>query len=99
MSFNAQTEYTWANGDSPDGTWSHSTWFLGVSPGWFETMKLQLLEGRDFRFDDEYPKVAVVNETFVRRYFGSENPVGAKLRGTIQRRIRWESRQGMAACR
>ncbi len=76
MSFNAQTEYTWANGHSPDGTWSHSTWFLGVSPGWFETMKLQLLEGRDFRFDDEYPKVAVVNETFVRRYFGSENPVG-----------------------
>jgi predicted permease len=76
MSFNAQTEYTWANGHSPDGTWSHSTWFLGVSPGWFETMKLPLLEGRDFRFDDEYPKVAIVNQKFARRYFGAESPVG-----------------------
>jgi predicted permease len=76
MSFNAQTGYTWANGHSPDGTWSHSTWLLGVSPGWFETMKLRFLVGRDFRWDDEYPKVAVVNETFVRRYFGAESPVG-----------------------
>ncbi len=76
MSFNAQTAYTWANGQSPDGTWSHSSWFLGVSPGWFETLQVRLLEGRDIRWNDEYPKVAVVNETFARRYFGAENPVG-----------------------
>jgi predicted permease len=76
MSFSATTRFTWANGHSPDGTWSHSTWLLGVSPGWFETMKLQLLEGRDFRWNDKYPEVAVVNEKFARRYFGAENPVG-----------------------
>jgi predicted permease len=76
MSFHAQTRFIWANGHSPDGTWSHSTWFLGVSPGWFETMKLQLLDGRDFRWDDAYPQVAIVNEKFARRYFGVENAVG-----------------------
>ncbi len=76
MSFNAQTGFVWANGHSPDGTWSNSTWFLGVSPGWFETMKLKLLNGRDFRGDDEFPKVAIVNEKFARRYFGTQNPVG-----------------------
>lgn len=76
MSGNAQTGYIWANGHAPDGTWANSTWFLAVSPGWFETMKLQLIEGRDFRWDDEFPHVAVVNETFVHRYFGAESPVG-----------------------
>jgi predicted permease len=76
MSFNAQTDYVWANGRVPDGTWSHSTWVLAVSPGWFETMKLPLLQGRDFRESDESPKVAVVNEKFVERYFGHENAIG-----------------------
>ena len=76
LSYHAQTRFIWANGHSPDGTWSNSTWLLGVSPGWFETMKLELLEGRDFRWDDAYPQVAIVDEKFAQRYFGSENPVG-----------------------
>lgn len=76
MSFNAQTRFIWADGHVPDGTWSHSTWFLGVSPGWFKTMQLRILAGRDFRWDDGYPKVAIVNEKFAQRYFGVENPVG-----------------------
>ena len=76
MSNNAMTRFVWANGHAPDGTWSHSTWILGVSPGWFETMKLGILQGRDFRWDDAYPDVAVVNEKFAQRYFGDESPVG-----------------------
>jgi putative ABC transport system permease protein len=76
MSFNAQTDYVWANGHVPDGDWMHDTWFLGVSPEWFETMQLPLLQGGVFRWNDESPKVAVVNEKFAKRYFGRENPVG-----------------------
>jgi predicted permease len=76
MSFHAKTRFIWANGHVPDGTWSNSTWFLGVSPGWFETMRLGLLQGRDFRSADAYPSVAIVNETFARRYFAGESPVG-----------------------
>ena len=62
MSGNARTVWIWANGKSPDGSWSNSTWFLGVSPHWFETMGMRLcsMAGISAR-DDEYPKVAIVN--------------------------------------
>ena len=76
MSGNARTVWIWANGQSPDGSWSNSTWFLGVSPHWFETMGMRLLDGRDFRWDDEYPKVAIVNEKFARHYFSGASAVG-----------------------
>jgi putative ABC transport system permease protein len=49
---------------------------LSVSPGWFETMKIGLLEGRDFRDSDVDPKVAIVNEIFARNYFSGQSPVG-----------------------
>jgi ABC-type antimicrobial peptide transport system permease subunit len=39
-------------------------------------MKMPLLAGRDLRWDDEYPSVAVVNERFARRYFGGQSPIG-----------------------
>jgi len=52
------------------------TYFLNVSPGWIETMKIPLVSGRDFRDSDSYPGAAIVNETFVKRYFKSESPVG-----------------------
>jgi len=39
-------------------------------------MGVQLVDGRDLRWDDSVPNVAVVNETFARRYFGGQSPVG-----------------------
>jgi putative ABC transport system permease protein len=51
-------------------------YFLGVGPGWFETMKIALLSGRDLRAEDRSPHVAVVNEAFARRYFDGRDPVG-----------------------
>src|SRR5579871_21375 len=45
------------------------TWFMNVSPGWVETMKISLLEGRDFRAGDLSPGAAIVNEAFAERYF------------------------------
>jgi putative ABC transport system permease protein len=65
----------WANGHSPE-EYPSPPLFLGVSPGWFETMKIALLDGRDFRSDDTFPHVAAVNEAFARRYFDGRNPVG-----------------------
>jgi putative ABC transport system permease protein len=50
--------------------------FLQVSPGWLDTMKIPLIAGRDFRSDDAYPKVAIVNQAFAKRYFSGENPLG-----------------------
>ena len=52
------------------------TFFLRVSPGWMETMKIPFIDGRDFRASDTYPGFSVVNQTFAKRYFGGESPVG-----------------------
>ncbi len=53
-----------------------SPYFLEVSPGWFDAMKIPRLAGREFREADVDPEVAVVNEAFAKRYFGGQNPVG-----------------------
>jgi predicted permease len=50
--------------------------FLGVSPGWLETMRIPLVEGRDFRRDDISPGSAIVNLAFAKEYFHGEHPVG-----------------------
>ena len=60
-------------------------YFLDVSPGWFATMKMPLIDGRDFRPDDVYPGAAIVNEAFAREYFHGANPVGRSFsRGTTR---------------
>ena len=51
-------------------------YFLNVSPGWIETMKIPLLAGRDFRASDVYPQAAIVNQAFARKFLHDENPVG-----------------------
>ena len=50
--------------------------FLAVSPGWLDTMKIPRISGRDFREGDAHPSVAIVNEMFARQYFDGANPVG-----------------------
>jgi hypothetical protein len=51
-------------------------YFLNVSPGWLETMKIPLIDGRDLRPGDVYPGAAIVNEAFAKEYFDGANPVG-----------------------
>ncbi|MHC4518264.1 MAG: ABC transporter permease [Planctomycetota bacterium] len=49
-----------------------------VSDGYFATMGINLLQGRDFRATDtlESHRVAIVNEEFARSFFPEENPLG-----------------------
>ncbi len=66
-----------------------SPYFLDVSPGFFETMRIGLLAGRDFRPGDGAPHlegqnqpvggVGIVNEAFARTYFDGQNPVGRSV--------------------
>jgi predicted permease len=48
------------------------------SPGFFKTLRIPVLLGRDFtdRDIDGAPKVGIVNQKFVKRYFGNTNPLG-----------------------
>jgi putative ABC transport system permease protein len=56
--------------------------FFPVTPNFFGTMKIRLLRGRDFTARDtaHTPWVAVVNETFARRFFPNEDPIGKHIR-------------------
>lgn len=54
-----------------------------VSPGFFATMKIPLLEGRDFnlRDDRDSQMVTIVNQEFVRRFLNGRNAIGVKVHG------------------
>jgi putative ABC transport system permease protein len=51
------------------------------SPGYFETMRIPLLEGRDFRQSDivETPTVAIVNRKFAEHFFPGKSAIGKRL--------------------
>jgi predicted permease len=51
-------------------------YFLAVSPGWADAMKLPFIDGRDFRPSDTFPGAAIVNETFAKQFLGAGNPIG-----------------------
>ena len=50
--------------------------FLEVSPGWLDTMRIGMVDGRDFRENDAEPSVVIVNEAFAKQYFDGRDPVG-----------------------
>lgn len=56
-----------------------------VSPGFFATLGIRLIAGRDFDERDSRPlgeggyRSAVVNESFVKRYLAGRNPLGARI--------------------
>ena len=50
--------------------------FLNVSPGWLSTMKIPLVDGRDFRPEETSPGAAIVNETFAKMFFPGQNAIG-----------------------
>jgi predicted permease len=58
-------------------------YFLNVSPGWMDVMKIPLIAGRDFRASDKAPNVAIVNEAFVHKYLRDENPIGMTFQKTM----------------
>ena len=54
-----------------------------VSPGFFDSMKIPLVEGRDFdlRDDPTSLRVMIVNQEFVRRFLANRSVLGRKVHG------------------
>jgi len=59
------------------------TYYNFVSAGYFETLRMPIVQGRGFDVGDGKldTKVAIVNETMVRRFFPTKNPIGKYFRG------------------
>ena len=53
-----------------------------VTPGWFRTLRIPLVAGRDFTWNDRAgsPEVAIVNETLARLLGESASPIGMQLK-------------------
>jgi predicted permease len=54
-----------------------------IAPGYFDLMKIPLLEGRDFNQHDDPANqpVMIVTQEFVRRFLPNQNPIGQKVHG------------------
>jgi predicted permease len=65
----------------PGRTDSGQTHQLGVSPGFFDTIGIRLLDGRDFAWRDLGPNASasVVNEAFARRFFPDQSVIGRQF--------------------
>jgi putative ABC transport system permease protein len=64
----------------PVGT-SNVADYRPVSPGYFETIGIPLVRGRDFTSADSgsAPRVVVINESMQRKHWGEEDPIGRRL--------------------
>ena len=69
--------------EAADGTSKNTLLINGVSAGYFKTMGMTLIAGRDFTSTDSRlaPRVAVVNRAFARRFGLDGHIVGQRFRG------------------
>ncbi len=70
----------------PDGR-SDRAYLRWVTPGYFEAIGIPLISGRAFENHDDARgiPVAVVDRTFVQRYFPGEQPIGRRIQMTNER--------------
>jgi len=71
--------------DVPDATYRVAT------PGYFRTMGIRLLQGRDISATDTAtaPPVVVINETMARTYWPNQNPLGQHIAFTADKKSGW----------
>ncbi|MBA0084713.1 MAG: ABC transporter permease [Acidobacteria bacterium Pan2503] len=55
--------------------------YNAVTPGYFETLQMSLVGGRDFRDSDDAkaPSVAVINQAMAKKFWPDENPIGKRF--------------------
>ena len=65
-------------GKSP---WTGGTSWMSASPGYLSVFKIPLLRGRDFTEQDDgsAPGVVIINETFAKKYWPKQDPVGQQI--------------------
>ena len=80
------------SGFSPERNKNRNAAWVSVTPGYFETMGIPLKAGRSLAADDALrpPRIAVVNEAFVREILAGEPPLGRRFGFDEEHRGDWE---------
>jgi putative ABC transport system permease protein len=73
--------FTFASRPEPEPGRNPSAIFRPITSSYFETIEARIVRGRDFSSadDSDAPGVAIVNEAFVRAFFGDADPLGERL--------------------
>jgi predicted permease len=82
-------------GYAPQANENMKTTRAAVGPGYFATLGIPLLDGRDFRLDDDsaHTPVMIVSEAFVRHFLSGRTALGVRVHGWGK----WFSIVGVAA--
>jgi predicted permease len=72
----------------PENLYAKVTGVDVVTPNWFSVMRVPLMRGRPFLPSDRAggPSVVLLNESAVKMFFGSEDPIGKRI--TVGRRLK-----------
>ncbi len=87
-----------ANPPEPRGT--YLAYIRGTAPGYFKTLGQRLVRGRDFAETDtvDSPPVCIVNESFAKRFWPGQDPLGKKVKqGRIDNPRPWYTVVGVVA--
>lgn len=81
----------------PGGPDENVSFYQGVAPGYFEMMRVPIIEGRALHARDgtDAPGAVVINQTMARAFFGNESPIGRRIRRGGN--DRWRTIVGIAA--
>src|SRR5439155_433379 len=72
-------------GDRPDPEYRE------VSPGYFRTLHTPVLKGREFAEQDDaqHPPVAIISQSLALKYWGTEDPLGRRIRFSEEPGTKW----------
>ena len=89
-SFSGALEFTIEGREFTEGPQPNAA--LNVAtPGYFDTMHIPILSGRDFAVTDgpNAPEVGLVNRSFARKFFGDADPIGHRLNAGTATKPEW----------
>ena len=75
----------------PDGKWPNAA-SRTVTPGYFKTMSIPLVRGREFTEQDgpEAPGVVIINHIMAEQFFPKDDPLGKRIHlSSRDRQIKW----------
>jgi predicted permease len=81
--FNVAASFTVDGQAEPQKGRAPLRYLNGITPGYFKTLGMRLLEGRDFNSFDttNRPAVVIINETMARAFWRDKSPIGQRIDG------------------